>query len=264
MDADTAALALLDVTLRRGDALVLDGVDWKVGRDDRWVVLGPNGAGKTSLLEVATGYLHPTSGEAWVLGHRLGRVDVRALRERIGFASLALANKLRRDLPAADVVMTARHGALEPWWHHYTDEDRARARALLAAAGFAHVADRAFGVLSAGERQQVLLARTLMHEPDLVLLDEPMAGLDVGAREHLVANLAALAADGAAPPVILVTHHVEEIPHEFTHALLLRGGLVVAAGAVADVVTSSNLSACFGLALKVSTDSGRYSCRAIL
>jgi iron complex transport system ATP-binding protein len=257
------ALRFAGVHVVRGTTPVLRGVDWVVGPADRWAVLGPNGSGKTTLLQLASGYLHPTRGSVEVLGHLLGRVDVRRLRERIGVVSAAVARMLVPKVTARDIVMSARHAALEPWWHAYGPEDFALAQRLLDEAGFADVADRPFGVLSEGERQQVLLARSLMSAPDLILLDEPAAGLDVGGRERLVGSLAGLAADPDAPPMVLVTHHVEEIPARFTHLLLLRQGVVVASGRLVDTLTSTNLSSCFGVALHVSGDAGRWTCRAV-
>jgi iron complex transport system ATP-binding protein len=256
------ALRLCGVDLDRVGLPVLHGVDWEVGSGERWVVLGPNGSGKTTLLQLASGYLHPTRGSVEVLGARLGRVDVRQLRRRIGLVSASVAKLLVPSLTAVEVVMSARNGALEPWWHTYSEQDRAGALALLDAAGFAGVAHRPFGVLSEGERQQVLLARTLMTAPELLLLDEPCAGLDVGGRERLVGRLSALAAGPGAPPTVLVTHHVEEIPPGWTHALLLAGGEVVAAGALADTLRAETLSACFRLPLDLRHDRGRWTCRA--
>jgi iron complex transport system ATP-binding protein len=256
------ALRFADVGLDKGGRAVVDGLDWVVGDGERWVVLGPNGSGKTSTVMLAAAYDHPGRGTLDVLGHRLGRVDVRTLRLRIGLVSASVAKLLRPSLPAADVVMTARFGALEPWWHEYSDDDRRRARKLLDEAGFGYVADRPFGVLSEGERQQVLLARALMSEPSLLLLDEPAAGLDLGARERLLRRLAALAADPATPPVVFVTHHVEEIPPGFTHCLLLRGGRAVASGPLRATLTSAALSDAFGLPLRLREEEGRFACRA--
>jgi iron complex transport system ATP-binding protein len=250
------------VSLRRGDEWVLRDVDWTVAAADRWVVLGPNGAGKTSLFQLAGAYEHPTEGTVDVLGARLGRVDVRVLRERIGMASGSLVRMLRPGITGLDVVLSGRHAALETWWHEHSEEERSRARALLDEAGFGHTADRPFGVLSEGERQQVQLARMLMGDPELLLLDEPAAGLDVGGRERLVARLGVLAADSATAPIVFVTHHVEEIPVGFTHVLLLRRGRVVAAGPLRDTLTDESLSACFGLPLRLREEEGRWSCRA--
>jgi iron complex transport system ATP-binding protein len=263
-ERDAAALRLASVDVVRGTSLVLDGVTWEVAPDERWAVLGPNGSGKTTVLQLASGYVHPTRGTVEILGHRLGQVDVRQLRERIGIVSAAVAKMLVPSVTAADVVMSARYAALEPWWHRYSDHDAQRAAELLAQAGFAQVADRPFGVLSEGERQQVLLARTLMAQPDLLLLDEPAAGLDVGGRERLVSRLGMLAADPCSPPMVLVTHHVEEIPAQFSHLLLLRQGQVVVAGPIAEVLTSDTLSACFGLALELERHAGRWTSRAAI
>jgi iron complex transport system ATP-binding protein len=256
------ALRFTGVDVVRGETPVLRGVDWVVADRERWAVLGPNGSGKTTMLQLASGYLHPTRGSVDILGQRLGRVDVRKLRERIGVVSAAVARMLVGRVSAQNVVMSARHAALEPWWHNYDAGDHTRARGLLAAAGFEAVADRPFAVLSEGERQQVLIARTLMAEPDLLLFDEPAAGLDVGGRERLVARLGRLADDPLAPPIVLVTHHVEEIPAGFTHLLLLREGSVVAAGPLTEVLRADTLSECFGLALTLRSEAGRWTCRA--
>lgn len=250
------------VDLDRPGLSVLHQVDWQVNGADRWVVLGPNGSGKTTMFELASGYLHPTRGSVEILGCRLGRVDVRRLRERIGLVSSALVKKLVSEITAADVVVSGRRGALEPWWQPYTEADRARAHELLGEAGFGYVADRRFGWLSDGERQQVLLARALMNDPELLLLDEPAAGLDVGGRERLLAWMTALAAEAAHPPTVMVTHHLEEVPVGATHALLLRDGGIVAAGEVAATLTSAALSETFGLRLLVDERDGRWSCRA--
>ncbi len=225
-------------------------------------MLGRNGSGKTTLLRLASGFIHATSGTVDILGQRLGRTDVRRLRARIGLTSAALADQLRPSLDALDVVMTAKHAALEPWWHHYDDGDRRRGRELLERLGVAALADRTFGTLSSGERQRVLLARTLMVDPGLVLLDEPNAGLDLGGREELVGALGALARDVAAPPTVLVTHHVDEIPPGFTHVLLLRAGRVHAAGPIATTLTAATLTETFGLPLCLERRDGRFSAYA--
>lgn len=260
----TAALELDRVTVRFGGHVALESLSWRVASGERWVVVGPNGSGKTTITRLATGYLHPTSGMVTVLGHRLGRVDVRELRREVGLAGAAVARLLRPSMSALDAVLSARHAALETWWHHYTDDDRARAGSLLAAAGLGDAHDRAFGELSEGERQQVVLARTLMQRPGLLLLDEPAAGLDLAARERLVTRLTALSADPSTPPLVFVTHHLEEVPAGFTHALLLRAGASVAAGAISDVLTAENVSACFDLPVDVAHDGGRWTARAIL
>jgi iron complex transport system ATP-binding protein len=256
------AVALLGVTVRREGFPVLSGVDWRVEAADRWVVLGPNGSGKTTLLQVAAARLWPTAGKVEVLGARLGRVDVRTLRPRVALVSGAVTRQLRPDLLARDVVASGRFGALETWWNRYTAEDWEKADRLLARGGVAELGGRPFGVISEGERQQVLLARALMSDPELVLLDEPFAGLDLGARERLLGQLAELASDPQSPPVVLVTHHCEEIPPGFTHGGLVRRGTLMAAGALRDVITSENVSACFGVDVTVGCDDGRWWSRA--
>ncbi|MCU1379702.1 MAG: putative transporter ATP-binding protein [Acidimicrobiales bacterium] len=254
-----AALRLTGVGVRRDGRDILGAVDWVVGPDQRWVVLGPNGSGKSTLVKIAALQLHPTRGEVEVLGEQLGRTDVRSLRQRVGYAAAALADMLRPTITARDVVMTARHAALEPWWHSYDDADRAEALDRLDRLGVAHLAEREFGTLSSGERQRVLVARTLMGDVGLVLLDEPNAGLDVGGREWLVAGLDDLAADVATPAMVLVTHHVEEIPPTFTHALLVRDGDVTAAGPIEETLTAESLSDTFGLPLDLTRRGGRWT-----
>jgi iron complex transport system ATP-binding protein len=260
--APAPALRLDDVSVSIGGRVVLQHLTWRVSPGERWVVLGRNGSGKTTLLRVASLTLHPSSGEVAVLGEVLGRTDVRALRPRIGLASSAMADRLRPGLAAVDVVMTARYGALEPWWDTYTDDDRSRAIARLDQLQVAHLADQPFGTLSSGERQRVLLARMLVNDPGLLLLDEPTAGLDLGGREDLVQALDDLAAAPDGPPMVLVTHHVEEIPVRFTHVLLLREGQVLAAGPIEDTLDADRLSRCFGLDLTLEQAGGRWSARA--
>lgn len=250
------------MSLRRGNRDVLAGITWSVEASERWVILGPNGSGKTTLLQLATGHLHPTSGTVDVLGQRLGRVDVRKLRTRIGLVSGAVTRLLRPGLTAHEVVVTGRHAALEPWWHDYTSDDHDRARQLLDRGGLSSAADRTFGVLSEGERQQVLLARAVMGQPELLVFDEPAAGLDLGARERLLLRMEEVALDPSSPPSVFVTHHVEEIPTGFGHALLLREGSAVAQGPIATTIDDANLSETFDLEVRVETSEGRYTARA--
>jgi iron complex transport system ATP-binding protein len=263
-DGGPAPLRLRGIAVVRDGTAILDGVDWDIGRGERWAVLGPNGSGKTTLLRVAGMRLLPTRGTVEVLGETYGHCDARAVRQRVAFVSQSILRGLRPTLSAHDVVLTGRHAALETWWHRYDEEDHARARRLLDDAGLDDAAARDFGVLSEGERQKVLLARALMGEPELLLLDEPAAGLDLGARERLVAYLAALTADPDTPPLVLVTHHVEEIPTGITHAALVRRGRLVAAGRADDVLTTPAVTSCFGMAITVERTDGRWTARASL
>ncbi|RKN19997.1 ABC transporter ATP-binding protein [Micromonospora musae] len=246
---------------RSGTALVQD-LTWRVELDERWVVLGPNGAGKTTLLNLASGRLHPTNGTAHVLGERIGRTDVNELRTRIGLTTAAVAERVPADERVSDVVVTAAWSVVGRWRESYDRTDEARARALLGQLGVGGLADRAYGTLSDGERKRVQIARALMTDPELLLLDEPAAGLDLGGREDLVARLSELAYDPDAPAMVLVTHHVEEIPPGFTHALLLREGTVVAQGLIEETLTGDNLSKTFGLPLIVQRSGDRYTARA--
>jgi iron complex transport system ATP-binding protein len=256
------ALAFAGLTIQRSGQRLLDTVDWQVEEDERWVVLGPNGAGKTTLLSVAAAQVHPTSGSAEILGERLGSVDVFELRPRIGLASAVLADRIPREERVRDLVLTAAYAVLGRWRERYQGYDEDRATQLLERLGIAHLADRTFGTLSEGERKRAQIARALMTDPELLLLDEPAAGLDLGARERLVLTLDDLAADPYAPTTVLVTHHVEEIPPGVTHALLLREGRVVGAGPVEDTLTGPLLSDCFGMSLQVERRDGRWTARA--
>jgi iron complex transport system ATP-binding protein len=262
-DVDTV-LRMSGVGVRRGSAHLLRSVDWTVELDERWVVLGPNGAGKTTLLQLAAAQLHPSSGSAEVLGERLGRVDVFELRPRIGLTSAALAGRVPNNETVLDVVVSAGYAVVGRWREEYDVLDTGRARHLLYQLGVQQLADRRFGTLSEGERKRVQIARALMTDPELLLLDEPAAGLDLAGREQLVARLATLAADPDAPTMVLVTHHVEEIPPGITHGLLLRNGTVVAAGLIDDVLTADLLSVTFGMPLALDRTGGRYAARAAL
>jgi iron complex transport system ATP-binding protein len=257
----TAVLEFADVTIRRGQATLLDGIDWTVEEDERWVILGPNGAGKTTLLQVAAAQIHPTSGVAGILDEVLGLVDVFELRPRIGLTSAALAERIPRDERVHDVVVSAAYGVIGRWREAYDDLDHDRAANLLVEVGVKHLTDRTFGTLSEGERKRVQIARALMADPELLLLDEPAAGLDLGGREDLVSTLTVLAMDADSPATVLVSHHVEEIPPGFTHALLLRDGRVTASGLLDHVITEANLSATFGMPLVLSHEDGRWAAR---
>ncbi|TCN56998.1 iron complex transport system ATP-binding protein [Rhodococcus sp. SMB37] len=250
-----------DVLVRRGGNVLVGPVTWKVELDERWVVLGPNGAGKTSLLRVAAAEDFPTSGTAHVLSETFGRTDLSELRPRIGLSSSALANRVPRDELVVDLVISAGYGVLGRWREEYDDIDNIRAVEMLEGLGAEHLAQRTYGTLSEGERKRVLIARALMTDPELLLLDEPAAGLDLGGREELVARLATLAADPDAPATVLITHHVEEIPPGFTHAMLLKEGGVVAQGLIDDVITAENLSAAFSQSITLEKVDDRFFAR---
>ena len=256
-----AVLDFADVTIRRGQAILLNQVTWRVHDDERWVILGPNGAGKTTLLQVASAQIHPTSGVAVILDETLGAVDVFDLRPRIGITSAALAERIPRTERVHDVVLSASYGVVGRWREAYEALDHRRAADLLTEVGVMHLADRTFGTLSEGERKRVQIARALMADPELLLLDEPAAGLDLGGREDLVSTMSVLAADPASPATVLVSHHVEEIPPGFTHALLLRRGEVISAGPIDEVITAANLSSTFGMPLVLTHEDGRWAAR---
>jgi len=258
-----AVLQFVDVSVRRGTKTLLDHIDWSVEEDERWAILGPNGAGKSTLLQLAAANMHPTSGEVYVLGELLGRADVFELRPRIGLATAAIADRIPASEIVADVVVSAGYSVLGRWREAYGRLDVRRAGRLLEHFGVGHLSERAFGTLSEGERKRVQIARALMADPELLLLDEPAAGLDLGGREDLLHRLTRFAADPDAPASVLVTHHVEELPPGVSHGLLLREGAIVVAGLIRDVLTSDNLSATFGLPLTVERRAGRWYARAV-
>ena len=253
-----AVIELRDVSVIRAGRAIVDRVDWRVGAGERWAIVGANGSGKTTLIQLVSTYLWPSRGAVTILDQQIGSVDARELRRRIGYASPAIAAAIADDLSAADVVMTARHAALAPWWHTFEQADADRALALLGLMGCENLAERTFGTLSSGERQRVQIARTLMANPELLLLDEPAAGLDLGAREALTTRLGGLARDPSLAAIVLVTHHVEEIPTGFTHGLVMAAGQVVAAGPIETTLTGPLLTAAFGLPLAVERRAGRF------
>jgi iron complex transport system ATP-binding protein len=259
---DDTVISFDGVSVIRSGNHLLTGLSWQVELDERWVVLGPNGAGKTTLLNLASARIHPSRGTAWVLGERLGRTDVSELRTRIGLTTGQLALQLPPHERVLDVVVTAAWSVVGRWREAYDPQDEARARALLDQLGMGPLAEREFGTLSEGERKRTQIARALMTDPELMLLDEPTAGLDLGGREDLIGRLTELAEDPEAPAMVLVTHHVEEIPPGFTHAMLLREGAVVAAGLLGETMTAENLSKTFGLPLVVQRSGDRYMARA--
>ena len=250
---------LVKVSVVREGRFLLQEVDWAVRDNERWVLFGPNGAGKTTLLQVASTYLAPTSGSMRVLGETRGSVDVRDLRPHIGYAGAGPAALVRSYLPALEIVVTGKHAAfVDSRWHTYDDADWDIARDHMATFAAAHLADRTYGTLSAGEKQRVLIARSLMTNPRLLLLDEATTGLDLGAREELIASLEHFANDPGSPAVVLVTHHVEEIPRGFSHILMLADGKAVSSGPIEESLTGAALTSSFGLPLRLERIDGRY------
>ncbi|HEX4660358.1 MAG TPA: ATP-binding cassette domain-containing protein [Streptosporangiaceae bacterium] len=255
-------LRLRGVGVRYDKSMLLRDIDWTVRSDESWVVIGPNGAGKTTLLQIAAALLMPTEGTAEILGERLDGADLQDLRSRIGFASAAVADQVPPAEKVIDLVLTASYGILGRNAEDYDSFDVTRAVELLVALGCSHLIRRRYATLSEGERKRVQIARSLMPDPELLLLDEPAAGLDLGGREELLRRISLLAADPQAPMIVLVTHHVEEVPEGFTHAMLLRKGAVLAAGPVLEVFTERNLSKCFGVPLLVERRAARWTARA--
>ena len=256
-------LHFTDVSVVRGGTAILDSVNWSVDDDQRWVILGPNGAGKTTLLQIAAAFMHPSTGQAEVLDETLGGTDVFELRPRIGFASTAMARKVPGNEKVIDVVMTAAYSVTGRWNEEYETIDERRAQRVLQEWNLDHLADRKFGTLSDGEQKRVQIARSVMTDPEILLLDEPAASLDLGARESLLQLLSGFARELNSPAIIMVTHHVEEIPLGFTHVLLLSQGKIVAAGPIAEALTATALSETFGLKIELTETDGRYAARAI-
>jgi len=259
----TAVVDLAGVTIVRGGATLVDDITWRVDESDRWVVIGPNGAGKTTLLQVLAAQIHPSGGVAGLLGEVLGTVDVFELRPRIGLTSAALVERIPRSERVHDVVVSASYAVVGRWREEYDALDHERADELLGQLRISQLADRTFGTLSEGERKRVQIARALMTDPELLLLDEPAAGLDLSGRESLIRTLSELAQDEYAPASVLVTHHVEEIPVGITHALLLKEGRIVAEGPLTKTLTAENLTATFDLPLELSETNGRWAARAV-
>ncbi|MGW9022176.1 ABC transporter ATP-binding protein [Leucobacter chromiiresistens] len=252
-------LRLTDVSYVRNGRPILDGIDWSVDDAERWVILGPNGAGKTTLMKLATAGEYPTRGSVDVLGERLGRVDVFELRNRIGFVSSTAARRIPASELVRDVVLTAAYSVEGRWNEEYDSIDVRQAERILAEWDLGAYADRAFGTLSDGERKRALIARAVMTDPELLLLDEPSANLDLGARERLLQMLSGFAASPSSPAMVMVTHHVEEIPPGFTHVLLMREGRIEAAGPISETLTAAALESTFGMPFDLSEADGRYA-----
>ena len=250
-----------NVSVVREGKEILSNIDWTVEGHQRWVIIGPNGAGKTTLLRIAATQIHPSTGYAQVLDGDFGHVDLHELRTRIGFASNALANRIPLMETVLDAVMTASHGVTGRWSEQYEDIDERRARRVLGEWELGDFADREFGTLSDGERKRTQIARAVMTDPELLLLDEPVASLDLAAREQTIALISAYATEPAAPAIVMVTHHLEEIPAGFTHALILSEGQVYSAGEISQTLTSEKLSEAYGIGISVDFSEGRYRAR---
>ena len=250
-----------NVSVERSGNRLLSAVSLRINDADRWVILGPNGAGKTTLLRLMSGNIHPTKGVVHILGQRLGTFEVRDMQTRVGLAGFHVAERIPSGEVVHDVVISSAYAVLGRWNETYDPDDERRAVQIMGEMGISQLADRTFGTLSEGERKRALIARALMTDPEMLLLDEPGAGLDLGGREDLVMSLATLAQEPAAPVIVLVTHHVEEIPTGFTHVLMLRGGEVVAAGPISTTLTAANLSATYGMPLTLAQEEGRFAAR---
>jgi iron complex transport system ATP-binding protein len=255
-------IQLTDVSVVRGGSPILDSVNWSVDDDQRWVILGPNGAGKTTMLQIAAAIMHPSSGTAEILEEPLGGTDLFELRPRIGFASTALAKKVPGNERVLDVVMTAAYSVTGRWNEEYEDIDERRAQRVLAEWKLDHLAERTFGTLSDGEQKRVQIARAVMTDPEILLLDEPAASLDLGAREELLQLLGGYASQPKSPAIIMVTHHVEEIPRGFTHVLLLSEGRIVSSGPLDEALSADSLTEAFGIDIELTHADGRYTARA--
>lgn len=258
----TEVIHLDSVTVSRGGKKILGPISWTVSELERWVILGPNGAGKTTLFSLCATQMHPTTGMVRVLGSTLGRVDVFELRPRIGLMGPAIMKALPEDETVLDVVLTAAYAILGRWQEPYELWDESRAQALLTTLGVRELANRKYFTLSDGEKKRALIARALMADPELLLLDEPTAGLDLGGREDLLKRFDLLAADPKSPATLMITHHIEEIPAGSTHALLLKNGEVIAQGEISQVITSANLSIAYDMAINVSVLNNRFSASA--
>ena len=259
----SAVLSLQNVSVRKGDRTILGPLNWEVHAGERWVILGPNGAGKTTLLQMCATLAHPTIGTVSILGEQLGKVDVFELRNRVGFTSSAMIDLLPPEEKVIDIVLTAAYAMLERWQEIYDLWDESRAKALLTTFGVRELGERTFGTLSEGEKKRVQIARAIMSDPELLLLDEPAAGLDLGGREDILRRISQFAAEPTAPATVIVTHHIEEIPAGTTHVLLLKNGLVVRQGLIEDNLTSDSLSETYGIPILLEINHGRYFAQAL-
>lgn len=263
MKIDTPVLRLSSVTKSESGKKILDGIDLTVLRGQNWVILGGNGSGKSTLLKIGSLNTHPSQGHIEILGQTLGKSDLRSLKSRIGYTSAFLANRFRDGITPIEVVVSGRTGSLESWWHDFSNADWERSEELLDIVGCQKQSKQSFGSLSSGEQQRVLIARALMPEPEIFFLDEPFAALDLEGREALISLLSELAKDDSTPPMLLVTHHVEEIPREFKHIILMKSGKIIESGKILDVLNSKNIKKCFNVNVSIVKRYGRWSIQRI-
>ena len=250
-----------DVEFIRGGNTLVGPVTWQVELDERWVVIGPNGAGKTTLIRMASAQEFPSKGTVFIIGERVGATDMRDLRAAIGVTSSAVAQRVPDNEKVGDLVVSAGYAILGRWREDYDEMDYEQALEVLEQVGALHLIDRTWGTLSDGEKKRVLVARAVMTNPELLILDEPAAGMDLGGREDLLAYLGDLAMDPDAPAIVMITHHLEEIPYGFTHAMLLDEGEIIAQGLIDDVLTSENVSKAYHQPIEVTRDEGRFFAR---
>ncbi len=260
--ASQVVLAMQGVSVTRGAKRILGPIDFRIQSGERWVILGQNGAGKSTLLNILATRIFPTSGTVSILDKQMGKVDLSELRTRIGICASLLAEDIPDDEFVRDVVLTAAYAVIGRWNEVYDLWDESRAVALLTTFGVREFADRRYYTLSDGEKKRVQIARALMADPELLLLDEPTAGLDLGGREDLLRRFSEFSLDPLAPSSIIVTHHIEEIPAGTTHALIIKEGVIAISGPIAEVITSEHMSAVFGIAIDVTTDGSRFFARS--
>ncbi len=254
----SALIAMENVSVARDGNNILGPLTWSLDAGERWVVIGPNGAGKTTFLQLASALIHPTAGTVEILGEKLGQVDIFEIRPRVGICSSALSSLLPDDEKVLDLVLTAAYGISGRWIEEYDLWDESRAKALLDLFGVRELFNRSYGTLSEGERKRVQIARSLMTNPEILLLDEPAAGLDLGGREDILLRLANYLNEEGAPASIIVTHHIEEIPAGTTHVLLLQSGQIFSAGPIQTTLTESNINELFTTNISLAFDGKRY------
>lgn len=259
--AEDLMIDMQDVSVVRDGRAILAPMSWQVELDERWIIIGPNGAGKTTLMRLAAAQMFPSTGTVTLVGEQMGRVDLREIRTSIGMSSSAMAQRIPGDEKVSDIVISAGYDVMGRWREEYDAMDYERAIEILEQVGAIHLADQLWGTLSEGERKRTLIARALMTDPELLLLDEPGAGLDLGGREDLIELLSSLAEDPDSPAIVMITHHVEEIPPGFTHGMLLDEGEVVAQGVLEDVMTSENLTKTFHQPIGITQHEDRWFAR---